>query len=405
MELVEDCEPDIPITRACEALGVSRATLYRNTSLPPPRMPRSPRRAHRRLSDLERQEVIDVLHRPEFVDQPPHEVYAALLSQGIYLASIRTMYRILASLGESKERRAQRSGNRPAKPVLIATAPNQVWTWDITKLAGPQPGIFYCLYVILDLFSRYVVGWLIAERELTELAKQLFAETLARHGIEPGNLNVHSDRGAPMKSEGLAQLLATLGVTQSFSRPRVSDDNPFSESQNKTLKYQPEYPGRFESLEHARAYCQSFFGWYNDSHHHSGLALFTPAQVFNGQVTEIAELRQRALDTAYLAHPERFPNGPPRASRPPATVSINPLHASCCTLTTDPAIPSAPQNAGPFSSVDGRHGARHGVMSVASPITVDPNPKETKRTGTMRRSSLRGRAHFASKSSTRPIAT
>lgn len=326
MDVVEELDdPKVSIVQACAALGISRASLYRQTQ--PAKLGAVPTRARspRRLSDFERQTVLDVLHSDEFVDQPPTEVYARLLSRGVYLASIRTIYRVLAADGESGERRAQRGPMTHAKPTLTATAPNQVWTWDITKLRGPFPGVFYYLYVVLDLFSRMVVGWLLAECESTELAKQLFAEAVARHGVEPGALVVHADRGSSMRSEGLAQLLASLGVARSFSRPHVSDDNAFSESQFKTLKYQPDYPDCFGSPLHARGWCQEYFGWYNDVHQHSGLALFTPAEVFYGRVEEVAARRQVALDAAYAAHPERFPNGPPVARRPPSSVAINPL--------------------------------------------------------------------------------
>ncbi|WP_437710006.1 IS3 family transposase [Sorangium sp. So ce448] len=326
MDVIEELDDThVPIAQACAALGISRATLYRQTQPAMPRALHGNAPSPRRLSDPERQAVLDVLHSDEFVDQPPPEVYATLLSRGVYLASIRTMYRLLAASGESGERRAQRGPMKHAKPTLTATAPNQIWTWDITKLRGPLPGVFYCLYVVLDLFSRMTVGWLLAERESALLAEQLFAETVARHGVEPGSLTVHADRGSAMRSEGLAQLLGSLGVVRSFSRPHVSDDNAFSESQFKTLKYQPDYPDRFASLAHARAWCQEFFGWYNDLHQHSGLALFTPADVFYGRVEDVAARRQVALDTAYAAHPERFPNGPPVVRRPPASVAINPL--------------------------------------------------------------------------------
>jgi len=326
MDLVEDiADPALPIARACSALGLSRATLYRHTQPASPLSPAVRVPGPRRLTDAEREAVIDVLHSEEFADQPPPEVYARLLSRGVYLASIRTMYRLLAALGESKERRAQRGPATHAKPTLSATAPNQVWTWDITKLRGRLPGVVYCLYVVLDLFSRMTVGWLLAERESAVLAEQLFAEAVARHGVEPGALTVHADRGAAMRSEGLAQLLGSLGVERSFSRPRVSDDNAFSESQFKTLKYQPDYPGRFASFTHARAWCQEFFDWYNNHHQHSGLALFTPSDVFFCRVDELAATRQAALDAAYTTHPERFPNGPPVVRRPPAEVAINPL--------------------------------------------------------------------------------
>jgi transposase InsO family protein len=319
-------ESGIPIARACDVLGVSRATHYRTSSPRPEARSAGPRRpSPRRLSDIERAALLDVLHSPEFVDQPPAEIYASLLSRGEYLGSVRTMYRLLAEHGETQERRRQRRPHQHPIPTLSATAPNQVWTWDITKLRGPAPGIFYALYVIIDLFSRMVVGWLLAGKESGELAKQLFAEAYARHDVKPGSLVVHSDRGAAMRSEGLAQLFGKLGVERSFSRPRVSDDNAFSEAHFKTLKYQPDYPDRFSSDLHARGWGEEFFGWYNERHHHVGLALFTPAEVFYGRVDEIIVTRQRTLDAAYAAHPHRFPNGRPIARRPPSIVEINPL--------------------------------------------------------------------------------
>lgn len=345
MDVVEDLrDPQVPIVLACAALGLSRATLYRHTQPAPPVsvFVRAP--SPRRLTDDERQAVLDALHSEEFVDQPPQEVYARLLSRGVYLASIRTIYRLLAAFGESGERRVQRTPVKHVKPMLLATAPNQVWTWDITKLRGPVPGVFYFLYAVLDLFSRMTVGWMLAERESAELAQQLFAESVARHCVEPGELTVHADRGSAMRSDGLAQLLATLGVERSFSRPHVSDDNAFSESQFKTLKYQPDYPDRFASPAHGRTWCQEFFGWYNDHHQHSGLALFTPADVFFGRVEEVAARRQLALDAAYAAHPERFPNGAPVVRRPPDSVAINPLSVGSL-ATEDAATPVAPSAA------------------------------------------------------------
>jgi putative transposase len=329
MDLVEDIrDPAVSVSAACSALGVSRATVYRGTSLGKPHAwrPRAP--SPRRLSNDERQAISDVMHTPEFVDQPPMEVFAKLLSRGVYMASIRTIYRILAALGESKERRNQRLAHKHAKPSLTATAPNQVWTWDITKLATFQKGVFLHLYVIIDLFSRYVVGWMVAEMECKHLAAQLFAESVARFGVEPG-LTVHSDRGSAMKSDTLAQLLGTLGIDQSFSRPHVSDDNAFSEAQFKTLKYQSDYPGRFAGVLHSRGWLGPFFGWHNDEHHHSGLALFTPAEVFFARVASVHAVRQAALDAAYAAHPERFPKGAPVAAMPPTEVSINPLESLC----------------------------------------------------------------------------
>jgi putative transposase len=333
MDLVEDfAEPGVSMVAACSSLGVSRATLYRGTHPAPPLAMREYAPSPRRLGDDERQAIVDAMHSEEFVDQPPMEMFAKLLSRGVYLASIRTIYRVLAELGESKERRNQRLPRPYVKPSLTATGPNQVWTWDITKLATLEKGVFLHAYVIIDLFSRYVVGWMVAAKECKHLAAQLFAEAAARHGIEPG-LIVHADRGAAMKSDTLAQLLATLGIDQSFSRPHVSDDNPFSESQFKTLKYQPDYPGFFATLLHARGWLEAFFGWHNDEHHHSGLALFTPADVFFGRFVVVHAARQDALDAAHARHPERFPNGPPKAALPPAKVHINPLEASTVLVT------------------------------------------------------------------------
>ena len=337
--LVEQRDEVVPLRAACDALDVSRASLYRA------RRPRSAsqnvrRRGPipRRLDEAERQRLLDTMHLPEFADQPPTEVYASLLGRGTYLASIRTMYRVLAAVGETKERRNQRAPHAYTKPSLTATAPNQIWTWDITKLATTQKGVFLMAYVIIDLFSRYVVGWMLAPKECKHLAAQLFAETIARHGIEPG-LQVHMDRGSAMKSDTLAQLLASLGASRSFSRPRVSDDNPFSESQFKTMKYQPDYPGRFDGELHGRGWLQDFFGWHNDNHHHSSLALFTPADVFFGRVAVVAAARQLALDLAYGDHPERFTHGPPRVALPPAAVHINPLTADALTVLPPASTP------------------------------------------------------------------
>ena len=342
MDLVEDMDdPAVSIICACAALGVSRATLYRRTDTP--RLASwDPRpTSHRALGDAERAALVDTMHSAEFVDQPPAEVFATLLSRGVYIASIRTMYRVLKALGETGERRNQRRPRTYAKPSLTATGPNQVWTWDITKLATTTVGVFLHAYVIIDLFSRYVVGWMVASRESKELAAQLFAEAIARHQVGPG-LKVHADRGPAMRSDTLAQLLATLGVERSFSRPHVSDDNAFSEAQFKTLKYQPDYPGRFHGELDARGWLAPFFSWHNDDHHHLGLALFTPAEVFFGRVEEVRVRRQAALDAAYQAHAERFPNGAPRVAMPPAEVSINPLTSRAATVTSPPESEAQP---------------------------------------------------------------
>jgi len=334
MRLVEARDAEVPVDAACLALNVSRASLYRSRNPSTPATPRAPAPNARRIPDAERQAILDTLHTPEFVDQPPSEIYGTLLSRGVHLASIRTMYRILAEVGENTPRRNQRTPHTHAMPTVIATAPNQVWTWDITKLATGQKGIFLMAYVIIDLFSRFVVGWMVATKECKHLAAQLFAETIARHGVEPG-LQVHSDRGAAMKSDTLAQLLDSLGASRSFSRPRVSNDNPQAEAHFKTMKYQPDYPGRFATAELARAWLADFFTWHNDDHHHSGLALFTPADVFHGRIAVVAATRQAALDHAYAEHPERFPNRPPKVPLPPLVVTINPINTEVVDVSAE----------------------------------------------------------------------
>jgi putative transposase len=313
------------MTRACAAVGLSRATAYRrlrpaSSAAPAP----SRRRSKRRLSDAERARVLEMLDSERFIDQPPREVYATLLTEGVYLCSWSTMYRILRERGPVRERRNHREPKHHAVPRLVATAPNQVWTWDISKLATEVRAIFLNLYVVLDLFSRYVVAWMVAAHENSALAKQLFAEAISRYDVAPGDLTVHQDRGAPMKSHGFADLLGELGVERSYSRPRVSNDNPYSESHFHTVKYQPDYPGRFHDLGHARRWCDEFFRWYNTDHHHDGLALYTPEDVFFGRVDAIAARREAALLDAYTRHPERFLRGQPTVPRPPDRVLLNP---------------------------------------------------------------------------------
>jgi putative transposase len=341
MTLIEQRGDGVSVVRACRALGVSRATLYRRRKprrVPPAGKPGGgKRRPPRRLSPEERTKLIKTLHAPEFADQPPAEIFGALLSKGIYLASVRTMYRVLSELGESHDRRRQRTSRSYAPPRLTATAPNQVWTWDISKLPSTVKGVFFYLYLVMDLFSRYVVGWMVSPKENAAHATRLIGDTVARWGIEPGTLQLHSDRGSPMKSGSMAQMTAMLGVALSFSRPRISDDNPFVESQFKTFKTQPDYPEAFGSLLHARGWSEEFFAWHNDDHHHENLALFTPADVFNGRVAEVAARRQAALDAAFAAHPERFVRGRPSVKLPPAAVSINPLAPE--SLPTPPRPP------------------------------------------------------------------
>jgi putative transposase len=278
------------------------------------------------LAPAERQPVLDTLHGERFVDRAPAEVYAALLDENTYLCSIRTMYRILQDHQEVRERRNQLRHPQYHKPELLATAPNQVWSWDITKLLGPVKWNYFHLYVILDVFSRYVVGWLLATRESAELAQRLIRETCLKQQIVPEQLTIHADRGPAMRSQSVAQLLATLGVVKSHSRPHVSNDNPFSESQFKTLKYRPEFPSRFASHDQGLDFCRQFFPWYNEEHHHWGLGLMTPGVVHRGQATQILAARQATLSTAYQAHPERFVRREPKPLPLPDAVWINPPH-------------------------------------------------------------------------------
>jgi putative transposase len=276
------------------------------------------------LSAEERHTVLATLKSPQFVDHAPAEVYARLLDGGTYLCSIRTMYRLLAQHRQVRERRDQLRHPQYRKPELLATAPNQVWSWDITKLLGPAKWTYYYLDVILDIFSRYAAGWLLASRECGQLAQRLIRETCQKQDLDAGQLTIHSDRGSPMKSQTVAQLLATLGVVRSLSRPHVSNDNPFSESQFKTLKYRPGFPDRFKSFDAALSFCREFFPWYNDEHYHSGLGLLTPASVHFGQTQQVLDARQAALRAAYAAHPERFVRQAPTPATPPTAVWINP---------------------------------------------------------------------------------
>jgi len=268
--------------------------------------------------------VLDVLHSERFVDTSPAEVVATLMDEQEYLCSERTMYRILSSEDEVRERRNQLRHPHYAKPELLATGPNQVWSWDITKLKGPVKWTYFYLYVMLDIFSRYVVGWMIAQRENAQLAQRLIRESYEKENIEPGQLTIHSDRGSPMKAKSTGQFLADLGVTKSHSRPHVSDDNPYSESQFKTCKYRPGFPDRFGSQQHALGWGRVFFPWYNQEHRHSGIAMLTPEMVHRGLAEEVLSKRHEVALAAYHAHPERFVNGPPRQAGLPHAVWINP---------------------------------------------------------------------------------
>jgi putative transposase len=319
----------VGVRNACQAVGAAQASYYRRhrTSPPPARsvpIPHRDRHQPRALSQTERHAILDVLHSARFVDMAPAEVWATLLDEGIYLGSISTFYRLLRQAGETRERRRQATHPATVKPELVAYQPNSVWSWDITKLRGPTKWTYYYLYVILDIFSRYVVGWMVATRESAALAEVLIRQTCAKQGIGADQLTIHADRGSSMTSKPVAFLLADLGVTQSHSRPHVSDDNPFSESQFKTLKYRPDFPGRFDSIEAARRHCQTFFAWYNDEHRHGGLGLHTPADIHYGTAQAVRDKRAAVLADAYRAHPERFIRTPPEPPHLPTGSWINP---------------------------------------------------------------------------------
>ena len=354
MIATQELSQAVGVRPACTALNMARATFYRRrermvvtpvtvapdaatldavTSPPltlmlppspwsPPLSPRKP--SPRALSSVEVATIRTLLNSEKYQDRAPREVYAAELDAGRYHCSVRTMYRILTQDQATRERRDQLRHPNYQKPELLATGPKQLWTWDITKLCGPGKGEYFQLYVILDAFSRYVVGWMLARYESQDLAARLISETVAKEGVVESELTLHSDRGPAMKSHGVAQLLATLGITKSHSRPHVSNDNPFSESQFKMLKYCPEFPDRFESFEHGLAFCRKFFPWYNDEHYHSGIGLLTPAMLHHGLATSVRAERARTLHAAYAAHPERFVQGLPQPPAVPTAVWINP---------------------------------------------------------------------------------
>lgn len=340
----------VGLAAACATLGVPRSSFYYAQSPPAPAaLPKHGSPSPRALNADERAAVREVLNSERFVDRAPRTVYAILLDEGQYLCSWRTMYRILAADAAVRERRTQRRHHNYARPELLATGPGQVWSWDITKLRGPKAGFWYSLYVILDIFSRKIVGWLIAEREDADLAEVLIAESCAREGILPQQLTLHADRGAPMTSKTVAELLIDLGVARSHSRPTVSNDNPYSESQFKTMKYGPWYPERFTSIDDARAWMRTFVAWYNTDHRHSGLGLLTPQVVHSGQAGAQVAVRQAVLDTAYAGHPERFVRGQPTPPVVPAVVGINLPDPSIPVAT--PATPALRPTASPGSRV------------------------------------------------------
>lgn len=324
MEAVNHLARKTDIKTACAALGMPRATYYRWQQGADSSEEKAIRVPPLKLSPQERQDVLTILNSDRFVDQSPGEIHSILLDESQYLCSERTMYRILAEKHQVRERRHQRRKHHYKKPELLATGPNEVWSWDITKLKGPKKWTYFYLYVILDIFSRYVVGWMVADREADSLAEQLIAEAARKQHIRPAQLTLHADRGASMKSKRVAYLLADLGVTKSHSRPYTSDDNPFSESHFKTLKYCPEFPERFGCSEDAKAFCRAFFKWYNNEHRHSGMNRLTPQMVHYGKAEKVLKHRNRVLADAFAKHPERFKHRIPDAGELHQAVWINP---------------------------------------------------------------------------------
>ena len=321
-ELVsEGCRP----THTCLALSVSRSTFYRHLKpkgkTPEHVYPSPPNK----IPGADRQKILDVLHENRFVDLTPREIVPALADEGVYYGSIRTFYRVLLEQGESSERRLQARRIKRDAPILEATAPNQVWTWDITRLRGPLKGQFFFLYVMIDIFSRYVVGWMLAERENARRAQQFIRETVHRHLLNGERVTVHNDRGSPMKAGTTRELIALLGLEHSFSRPRTSDDNPFSEAQFRTIKYHHKFPGFFDSIEHSLKYFEEWFKWYNHDHHHIGLNLLRPADVHFGRAMKVTLNRQAVMDKFFQKYPERFSGGRPIVKMNPQVVGIN-LH-------------------------------------------------------------------------------
>jgi putative transposase len=313
------------VAEACRILEMPRSTLYRlrKPVFKPPKAERKRTKSPRALDDAEKEEVRILLNSERFQDQSPREIYATLLDEGVYLCHWRTMYRILDEHKEVRERRNQLRHPTYGKPELLATEPNQLWSWDITKLRGPVKLCYYYLYVMLDVFSRYVVGWMVAERESAALAGELIAAACANQGVEEDQLTIHADRGGPMIAKPVTLLMSDLGVTKSHSRPRVPDDNAYSEAHFRTLKYYPTYPECFGSLLDARQWSQRFFNWYNQQHHHTGLSLLTPADVHYGRAQEKLARRQVVLQQAYQLHPERFVKGHPTPAQLPNAVWIN----------------------------------------------------------------------------------
>jgi putative transposase len=380
MAIVTEQKATLGVAPACQALAVPRATYYR-WQHPKASGPAKPRRVPRALPPAERQQVLAVLNDERFADLAPAEVYATLLDEGTYVCSIRTMYRVLQQQAEVRERRRQLRHPRYAAPELLATGPNQLWSWDITKLKGPVTWTYFYLYVILDVFSRSGVGWLAAAQESATLAQRLIAQTCARQGIAEGTLTIHADHGPAMLAKSVALLLADLGVTKTHGRPHVSNDNPYSESQFKTLKYSPEFPERFGSLQDARSFLLDFFQGYNTLHHHSGLGLLTPFDVHHGLAETRLAAREAALRKAFAATPERFVRGVPTPPPLPEAVWINKPRtadqAAPTALPCDlPCIDAGARRARGAPEGVAQRDCRAGSGGAEPPVTVGEQAKE-----------------------------
>jgi putative transposase len=402
MEAITNNKSELGIAATCSALGLPRATYYRllQPQVSPPPRPAPPRA----LSTEQRRVVLERLHEPRFVDLAPTEVWAQLLDEGEYHCSVRTMYRILEANAEVRERRNQLRHPHYAAPELLATKPNELWSWDITKLLGPAKWTYFHLYVILDVFSRYVVGWMVATRESKALARKLIAETCARQGIAPAQLTLHADRGSSMKSKPVALLLADLGVTRTHSRPHVSNDNPFSEAQFKTLKYRPEFPERFGSVHDARAHSGPFFDWYNNDHHHVGIGLLTPHDVHYGLGEAKRAQRAATLEAAYRAHPERFPHGLPAPPLLPSAVWINKPKKQADTLSsTTPCALTAAASEHPLS--DGSAESAQGGDEPRGPGGADPGEAIKRGTTALGTSATTLRTRVLDNATARPATT
>ena len=324
IEMTRTLSPDVGVKQDCQASGLARSSLYRWIKGPQDRAQKARPLSKRTITEDEKAQILSILNSDRFCDHAPRQVYANLLDDGVYHCSWRSMYRILAEKDQVHERRRQHRRHHYEKPELLATSQNQLWSWDITRVKGPGPFHYYHLYVIIDVFSRFVPGFMVAERESAELARELIETSCQRQGIGPQQLTLHSDRGPAMKSKSVALLLSDLGVNKSHSRPHVSNDNPFSEAQFKTLKYHPTFPDRFGCLQDVRAWARDFFDWYNNHHHHASIGLMTPFMVHYGQAERVREQRKQVLEIAYNAHPERFVRGISSPEPLPEAVWINP---------------------------------------------------------------------------------